>query len=145
MNTLFVLAFSLTLAWTNAPETQSLSTINANHSIVIDDKTAEAVAERVFEAYSKKDLQSFVSYFSNDVEVSLFNDKTLYKGKTELEKNYAYFFKVNPNFRTEFISRKVTNNHVVEEFILERVKGKGQKITVIYEINNGLVQKMCFL
>ncbi|TAG04788.1 MAG: steroid delta-isomerase [Cytophagia bacterium] len=145
MNFLSVFTLSVVLAMATTNLT------NQNHSSVAvatcatPDMPAEMVAERIFDAYSNRNIDGFIAYFSNDVEVSLFPNKVLYKGKDNLRKAYKHFFETTPNFKCELLSRKIQNNHVVEEINVERVKGKVQKSIVVYEIENGMVQKMSFL
>lgn len=145
MNLLSVLTLGVVLAMA----TTNLA--NQNHSSVTvascatSDMPVEMVAERIFDAYSNRNIDGFIAYFSNDVEVSLFPNKVLYKGKDDLRKAYKHFFETTPNFKCELLSRKIQNNHVVEEINVERVKGKVQKSIVVYEIENGMVQKMSFL
>ncbi|TAE73164.1 MAG: hypothetical protein EAZ85_07845 [Bacteroidetes bacterium] len=143
MKSFIILALSVGLSLSNQPFNKSKDVSMSSYAMA--DAPVEATVEKIFDAYSKRDLQNFISYFDTNVEVSLFPNKILYKGKDELRKNYAQFFETNPNFKTELLSRKTQDNRVIDEISVERIAGKVQKCTIVYEVVNGVVQKMIFL
>jgi hypothetical protein len=135
----------LALIWANNPF-QEESRTNTMPSIVLNEEgTLEEMAEKIFQAYSQRNLKDFSAQFSEDVEVYLFPSSLLYKGKAALEKNYIQFFNANPKFKCELVSRKINGNKIVEELNITRSNGKASKSTIVYEVENELVKKMYFL
>lgn len=106
----------------------------------------ELTAIKAFEAYSKKDIKTFASLFTEEAEVTIFPNKPFLKGRAEIQKSYGTFFAQTPDLHAELVSRQVKDNRVIDEMLVTRIKGrKPDKVSVLYEIENGLIVKMCFL
>ena len=143
MNSIFVLAFVSLLSI--QPMGNNVASLPTENKKVVE-ISVEAVAVKAFDAYSKKDLKGFINLFAEDAEVSMFPNKLLFKGRTEIEKSYGTFFEKTANLETELLNRTINQNRVIDEMLVQRVKGqKSDKVTVLYEVKNGLIVKMCFL
>lgn len=141
MNTLF--SFALACLISLQPLTTQTSV-----EVTTSPKTSsvEVIAIKAFDAYCKKDINTFAGLFAENAEVTMFPDKTLMKGRAEIEKNYASFFANTPDLQAELVSRQIKDNRVIDEMFVTRVKGrKADKVSVLYEIENGFIVKMCFL
>ena len=124
-----------------------LQAININHPFVfIDVPTAEEVVQKQFKAYNARNLDTFLSCFSDDVVVYLFPDQLLYNGKAELKKSYSNFFTNTPDLYCELVDRNVNGNKVKDEVMITRVKKtKPMKTTIMYVVEEGLITKMYFI
>jgi hypothetical protein len=106
----------------------------------------ETVVQKQHNAYNSRNIDAFAATFSDDVEVYMFPNELMYKGKEKLRESYESFFKSTPDLYSELVSRTVTGNKVKDEVLITRVKGsKPMKATIYYQIEDGLITKMYFV
>lgn len=108
--------------------------------------TPEALAQKQHQAYCNRDLEGFIACFSEDVEVFIFPDALLYKGKEKLRKTYDEFFKSTPNLECSLVERTVNGNKVMEKLNISRQKKTKPMVSnIMYIVEDGLITKMYFL
>ena len=102
--------------------------------------TPESIVAKQVNAYNARDLDAFLSYYSDDVKFYEFPNNLMLENKEEITPRYVERFKSN-KLHAQIIDRMVIGNRVIDH---ERVTGRndGQVVDVvaIYEINSeGLI------
>jgi hypothetical protein len=106
--------------------------------------TVEQVVQQNLEAYNARDLDKFMSSFSEDIEMYNFTDgKMTAKGLLEVRKIYQELFDLSPQLHSTIVKRIVFDNKIIDH---EWIEGrKGSKIPVemvlIYEVKNEKIVK----
>jgi hypothetical protein len=107
--------------------------------------SVEQVVQSNLEAYNTRDLEQFMSWFSEDVELYSFSEmKLVASGKPAIEKFYKELFEASPELHSTILKRIVFDKKVIDhESIIGR---KGSKdileIVMIYEVKDGKIFKM---
>jgi len=107
-------------------------------------ETPSALAQRQLNAYNLRNIDAFLEPYADDVEIYVYPDKLLYKGKETMRKQYAKMFESVPNLHRELKERIVQGNVVIDK---ERVQF-GDKIieaVAIYHIENDKIKKVFFI
>ncbi len=112
-------------------------------AIVAEVSPADIVQKQV-DTFNKKDLDGFVGCYTSDVLVRNFPNDTSYVGRPQMKKNYARFYKNNPNTTVSVLKRMVLGNKVIDHEEVTQ-NGKIYKQVAIYEVKNGLISSMTFI
>jgi len=120
-----------------------------NRGVVFDpetivEETPAALAQRQLNGYNFKNIDAFLEPYADDVEVYMYPEKLLGKGKETMRKNYAEMFANTPNLHCELLSRTVQGNVVIDK---ERVQFRDKIIeaVAIYHIENNKIKKVYFV
>lgn len=120
-----------------------------NRGVVIDPdtliaETPVALAQRQLNAYNLRNIEAFLEPYADDVEVYLFPDKLLYKGREQMRKQYSGMFETTPNLHCELLGRIEQGNVVMDK---ERVQFNDKTIEAIaiYHIENNKIKKVYFI
>ena len=104
------------------------------------------IAQGQLDAYNKQDLENFLSWFSEDVEVYNFPSELVYRGKLEMRKRYFEAWKQNPNQKAKLTNRIHVGNTVMDK---EHVTGRSNNIDLfviaIYKIENETIKQVYFV
>ena len=110
------------------------------------DNSPEAMAQRQLNAYNARDLDAFVACYAEDVEIYQFPGQLMSKGCEAMREGYGPMFEQATELHCELVSRMVLGKTVVDR---ERVTGFGPGVVLhaiaIYEVENGLIQKVYFI
>ena len=130
---------------------ENITTINKviNKGTVIDPDTLikespSALAQRQLNAYNFRNINAFLEPYAEDVEIYMYPNKLLYKGKDTMRKEYSKMFENIPNLHCELKERIVQGNIVIDK---ERVQF-GDKIieaVAIYHIEDKKIKKVYFI
>lgn len=94
----------------------------------------ESVVQRQLDAYNARDLQSFLSFYSDDAKLYAYPDQLVARGKTELSQRYSQRFEA-PQLHAEILSRMVMPPYVIDrEYITGLPNGATVNAVVIYKI-----------
>jgi len=107
--------------------------------------TPEQIVQHNLEAYNKRDLLDFMSWFSDDIALYSFSEmKEIARGKEEIEKLYTELFAVSPNLHSTIVKRIVFDNKVIDYESIVGRKGSTEilEIVLIYEVKDGKIFKM---
>lgn len=111
-----------------------------------DQNTPRELAQLQLEAYNTKDIDRFLSAYSDSVEVFTFPNKLQYRGIAAMRKNYAGFFERMPAVNCEILSRIVHGQTVIDH---EKLTGfENQQLVyavAIYIVAHGKIQKVYFV
>ena len=108
------------------------------------EKTPEQVVQEQLEAYNSRDIEAFLSFYSEDVKIYMFPNKLESEGKAAMREGYASFFKNAKMLHCTIKSRIVRNNIVIDD---EWVKYNDTEFggIAIYEVENNKIVKVTFI
>lgn len=105
-------------------------------------KSVEEIVQANLDAYNNLDIEQFMSYISDDIEVYEFENKKLsIKGAEVFRKVYDELFQQSPKLHSTIQKRIVFDNKVIDhEYIVGR---RGSDIAVelvlIYEVKDNKI------
>ena len=107
----------------------------------------EKIVQGQLDAYNKRDLDLFLSYYSSGVEIYNFLESKPYiTGQAEMKKVYRDVFESSPALNAKIASRIVFDNKVIDhEQVIGRKGVDFLEVVVIYEVNNNLIDKVYFI
>lgn len=103
---------------------------------------AQQVVQGQLEAYNRRDLETFLQYYSDTIKVSdLTSANPTIEGCDALRVAYGELFRKNPSLQCQVISRVSVGCFIVDE---ERVTGlaarpEGLHVAVIYQVEAGRI------
>ena len=108
------------------------------------EKTPEQVVQEQLEAYNSRDIEAFLSFYSEDVKIYMFPNKLESEGKAAMREGYASFFKNAKVLHCTIKSRIVRKNVVIDD---EWVKYNDTEFggIAIYEVENNKIVKVTFI
>ncbi len=107
--------------------------------------STEQIVQSNLEAYNNRDLEKFISWFSEDIELYSFSEmKLVAGGKPAIEKLYKELFTASPNLHSTILKRIVFDNKVIDHESIVGRKGASEvlEIVMIYEVKDGKIFKM---
>ena len=107
--------------------------------------STEQIVQSNLEAYNNRELEKFMSWFSEDVELYSFSEmKLVASGKPAIEKLYKELFEASPNLHSTILRRIVFDNKVIDHESIVGRKGSKDvlEIVMIYEVKDGKIFKM---
>ncbi|TGE84719.1 hypothetical protein C7Y70_04010 [Pseudoalteromonas sp. KS88] len=113
-------------------------------------REALAVVEKLIKAYNARNIDAFVSMYSEDVEFYVFPNELLFKGKEKLIARYGIMFKKLKCVKSSPIKRIVTGNIVIDHELSEtctkdpNIVDKRSEFVSSYKVENGKVTKVLF-
>lgn len=111
-----------------------------------DPITPAAIAQGQLDAYNRQDIEDFLSWYADDVEVYNFPNELVYKGKDEMRKRYSSAWAQNPNQRAEVTQRMSVGNTVMDkEHVTGRTNNTEVNVIAIYQIENDKIRKVFFV
>jgi hypothetical protein len=105
----------------------------------------EQVVQENLERYNARDLEGFMSYFSDSVALySLGKVEPIAKGKQAVQALYAQLFEASPNLHSTILHRAVIGNRVIDHESITGRKGslEAVEMVVIYEVSNHKINTM---
>lgn len=108
------------------------------------EKTPEQVVQEQLEAYNSRDIETFLSFYSEDVKIYTFPNKLESDGKVAMREGYASFFKNAKVLNCTIKNRIVSKNIVIDD---ELVKYNDTEFggIAIYEVENNKIVKVTFI
>jgi imidazolonepropionase-like amidohydrolase len=108
-------------------------------------ETPLALVQRQLNAYNARNIDAFLEPYSDDVELYMFPDKLLSKGKENMRKDYNEMFKNLSDLHCEIKERIIQSNIIIDK---ESVSGMGKtklEATAIYHIEHNKITKVFFI
>lgn len=106
----------------------------------------EDIAQGQLDAYNRQDIEAFLSWYADDVEVYNFPCELVYSGKEEMRKRYAAAWEQNPRQRAEVTQRMIVGNTVMDkEHVTGRASNIEANVIAIYIIENEKIKKVYFV
>jgi hypothetical protein len=103
--------------------------------------------EDQLKAYNAKDLDAFLSAYSDSIEIYTFPDELLYTGKDQMRKVYASFFDRAGDLHCRIVNRIEYGNYVMDqEEVTTSIPGR-EKFhgLAIYEIKDEKIIRVWFM
>ena len=103
----------------------------------------EAVVQTQVEAYNARNIDAFLSTYSDNAELFEFPDKLMAKGSAEMRQRYAPRF-AEEGLHAEIVKRIVLGNTVVDHERVRRMFPEGPgtlEAIAIYQVENGKIVK----
>jgi hypothetical protein len=107
--------------------------------------SSEQIVQSNLEAYNNRDLETFMSWFSDDIALYSFGEmKLLASGKPAIEKLYKELFEASPKLHSTILKRIVFENKVIDHESIVGRKGSSDvlEIVMIYDVKDGKIFKM---
>ncbi|MEC7771259.1 MAG: nuclear transport factor 2 family protein [Bacteroidota bacterium] len=102
------------------------------------------IIQKQVDSFNKRDLDGFVSCFTDNVQVSRFPNEKMYQGNDKMKENYERFFENVKSSSVEVVNRIVLGNMVIDEEVT-KVDGRDGHQIAIYQVENGLISSMTFI
>ena len=111
-------------------------------SIVVE--SPEAIVQRQLNAYNARNIDAFMDTYADDIELYDFPGKLSSKGKEEMRKDYADFFKNVNNLYCEIENRIVIGNKIIDK---EKVRAGKRTFhaVAVYEVEKGKIKRVTFI
>jgi hypothetical protein len=108
--------------------------------------TPEQVVQGQLEAYNLKDLEAFLSFYSDDIKAFNFPEREIFSGKNAMRRGYESFFTENPGAQCEVQQRMIMGNTIIDhEKIFNLAKGNILEAMVIFKIEKGKIHRIYFI
>ncbi|WP_350285424.1 nuclear transport factor 2 family protein [uncultured Croceitalea sp.] len=112
--------------------------------VFVAEASPRAIVQQQLDAYNNRDIEGFLSTYSDDVELFNHPNKPIGKGKTKMREMYEGFFANTPDLNCEIKNRIVLGNRVIDEEFLT-INGQNYSAVAIYEVKNGKIAKVTFI
>ncbi|PRX54344.1 nuclear transport factor 2 family protein [Flagellimonas meridianipacifica] len=111
---------------------------------LVTDVSPKEIVQRQVETFNRRDLNGFLSCYSEGVLAQRFPTDTMYVGKDKMLDSYERFFANTKNTNVKVIKRIALGNYVIDEEVT-MVDGRQGHQVAIYQITNGLINSMSFI
>lgn len=106
----------------------------------------QTAAQGQLDAYNKQDIEAFISWYSDNVEVYNFPDELIYRGKDKMRERYTNAWQQNPDQKAIVTDRIINGNTVIDkEHVKGRANGIENNVIAIYMIDKGKITKVYFI
>jgi len=105
------------------------------------------VAQGQLDAYNRRDIDAFMSYWADDAQVFEFPDKLLASGAAQIRERHVARF-TEANLQGKLLSRMAMGSCVIDREQVTRTfpEGTGQlEVIAIYDIGEGKIRKAWFM
>ena len=111
-----------------------------------DYNKTEDIAQGQLVAYNDQDIEEFLKFYTEDVEVFNFPDEFLYKGKENMREKYKAAWQQNPLQKAEVTERISLKDTVIDkEYVTGRADGSTANVIAVYKIKESCICKVYFI
>lgn len=106
---------------------------------------AEVVAAQL-DAYNARDIEQFIQFWAEDVQVYQFPDTPLFSGRPELRQRHDVRFQ-EPDLHAELLHRRVIGPWVFDQELVTRnfPEGRGTlEVAAVYDVQGGKIVRAWF-
>lgn len=107
--------------------------------------TPELLVQQQLNAYNARNIDAFLAPYSDSVEMYMFPNTLVSKGKQAMYDEYKTMFKQVPELHCNVTSRIVQGNVVIDHESVTGFGPRGMRAVAIYTIENGKIQKVYFV
>lgn len=111
----------------------------------IEKSIPEKLVQQQLIAYNARNIDAFLEPYSDDVELYMFPNQLIGKGKDFMKKDYAEMFKNTPNLHCDIKNRTILGNTVIDHEIVSGFGPNHLEAIAIYEIKNDKIAKVYFI
>lgn len=107
--------------------------------------TPESLAQQQLNAYNLRNMEAFLAPYADSVELYLFPNKLITKGKIEMKKSYETMFLQLKDLHCEVTKRIILGDTVIDHEIVTGIGPTPLKAIAIYKIENNKIAKVYFI
>lgn len=109
--------------------------------------TAIHTVQGQLDAYNRRDLEKFMIFYSQDIEVFDFpNNQSRIKGIDAVRESYKKLFEENPKLHCNLVNRIVQGAVVIDQELVTGFEGKPNLNAIaIYRLENNLIREVHFI
>ena len=111
---------------------------------LVTDVSPKEIVQKQVDTFNKRDLDGFLSCYSNRVLARRFPNDTMYVGKEKMMESYERFFANTKSTKVKVVKRISIGNKIIDEEDTF-VDGREGHQVALYTIENGLIQSMSFI
>jgi len=104
------------------------------------------VVQAQVEAYNRRDLDGFLSFYADDAQIFEYPDHLLMAGKEAMRERYQKLFEPAPALHAAILHRMTFDRFVIDQ---ERVTGRPDGVPIeavaTYEVKDGRIVRVTFL
>jgi len=98
------------------------------------------------EGYNNRDIELFVSAYSDTVKVYRHPGVLTYQGKEELRKRYSQLFAATPELHCDVVNRIVAGNVVIDHEKVQRGKNQPRlEAIAVYRVRHNKIVEVTFI
>ena len=107
---------------------------------------AARLVQKQLDAYNARDIDAFVSVYSDSVKVYNFPNALQYTGNATMRSRYGGFFARTPDLHCTLVNRMVLGNVVIDqESVIFNKNNPPSKVIAMYKIANGKISEVYFI
>lgn len=111
---------------------------------LVSEISPEAIVQQQLDAYNSRDIDGFMATYSDDVKLYDFPNELKVEGKDAMKNSYKGFFENTTDLNSKILKRIVVGNKVIDHELVT-ANGNTSKVVAVYEIENGLINKVTFI
>jgi imidazolonepropionase-like amidohydrolase len=121
-----------------------------HHGVIIHPEnliqsTPEMLVQQQVNGYNLRNIDAFLTPYSDSVVIYDINGKVLMKGKQEIREEYAKYFNKTPELHCQIVNRMVMGNTVVDQEKLTSANRKPSEGIAVYKIEAGKIITVHFI
>jgi hypothetical protein len=110
-----------------------------------DRSTLVTVVQGQLDAYNAHDIEGFLAWYADDVELFRIGGERLCSGLDAMRLRYGPYFAANPLLHCRLLSRSVGTGTVVDqEWITGLADGGQLEVFAIFQIESSLIRRVWF-
>jgi hypothetical protein len=123
-----------------------ISLLPVKAQVKISKLSPAEIAQGQLDAYNQQDIEGFLKWYAEDVEVYNFPNELVYQGKEQMRKVYTNAWARNPKQKAAVSSRMGVGNTVMDkEHVTGRANGVDAQVIAIYKIENDKIKRVYFV
>jgi uncharacterized protein (TIGR02246 family) len=112
-------------------------------------QAANVVVDQQIEAFQARDVERFLSHFSDDASVVVFDGTAMFPDKQAMREQYGKLFADSPDLSATIASRMIAGDFVVDEEQLSgfHFGGMPTEMTAlaVYRVTGGKISRLMLL
>lgn len=110
------------------------------------DPATTAPVQLQLEAYNERNIEKFISAYSDTVKVYMYPNSLRYEGVEKMRATYAPMFQSTPDLHCTLVNRIAMGNVVIdhESVVFDKAKPPVQAVA-IYKVHHGKITEVTFL
>ncbi len=107
--------------------------------------TPESLVQQQLNAYNLRNIDAFLEPYADSVELYIFPDRLIGKGKAQMRNNYETMFIQFKDLHCEVTKRMVQGNTIIDHESVTGISPNLLKAVAIYKIENNKIAKVYFI
>jgi hypothetical protein len=113
-------------------------------SLAVIAQSNEAIVEKQLAAYNSRDLDKYISMFSENIQLFNFPGEMILEGKELMRERYKIRFE-SQNLHAVVVNRTLLGDYIIDHEKVSGIRDGIVEASVIYHISDGLIDKMWFI